>query len=144
MFSKINVFYHVGVLKNNKINFFFLENVPLKSFQKKKKVSFQNNKVSIVTFYFKHFSQNSCKDLCSRLILLSLGTPFKLTLSLPFLGTNDLSLSSFFCMIKKEKKKERQKIADDNKVLLFQLSLFIFYVVIYFCIVLSIHMLAIQ
>ena len=109
MFSKINVFYHVGVLKNNKIKkffFLFLENVPLKSFQKKKKkVSFQNNKVSVVTFYFKHFSQNSCKDLCSRLILLSLGTPFKLTLSLPFLGTNDLSLSSFFCMIKKEKKK---------------------------------------
>ena len=42
MFSKINVFYHVGVLKNNKIKkvfFFFLENVPLKSFQKKKKKS---------------------------------------------------------------------------------------------------------
>ena len=58
-FPKINVFYHVGVLKNNKIKkvFFFSRKCPIKIFsKKKKKVSFQNNKVSVVTFYFKHFS----------------------------------------------------------------------------------------
>ena len=92
------------------LQYFFSQNkcvLPCRSSKKKKKdkkcffsskyanrifsknVHFQNNKVNFVTFfYFKPFSLNSCKDLCSRLIPLSLQTPFKLTFFLPFLGIN--------------------------------------------------------
>ena len=63
--------------------------------------------------------------------------PLKLTLSLSFLGTNEFHLSSLLHDEKKKKKeeeeeeeeegereRERERIVDDNKVLLFQLPLF--------------------